>query len=344
MTTSLNMDRKDRGARAQDIARRAGVSLPTVWQILGGRAGRYRPETRQMVEALAKELGYRPNAGALAISRGRFRCLAMVTSVVSSRSVWAGGLWEGLHRRLLRDDYHLVVSCLADDALVAEDAPPKLLREQMADGLLLNYAYQVPAGLEAALRRHRIPAVWINRQLKRNAAYPDDEGAGRAATEAMLAAGHRRIVYCSSHSDGHFSDAARAAGNAAAMRRAGLQPRELRSNGVSGSWSQQLYALLAAPERPTALLAYSPHSAYPVSAVAATLGLSLPRDLSLATFADRPANDAGFELSTWLVPFAGVGEAAADLALGLVAGTRAQTSRRIPFTEVSGASIAPAPT
>ncbi len=339
MTIATRPPTAGRPARAQDIAQRAGVSLPTVRQILSGRGDRYRRETRERVQALALELGYRPHAGALAISTGRFGCLAMVTSVVSSRSVWAGALWEGMQRRLLRDDYHLAVTCLPDDILGTTNASPKLLREQMADALLINYAYDVPLGLEAAIAQHHIPAVWINRRMPMNAVYPDDFGAGHAATVALLRVGHTKIVYCSAHTDAHSSDPQRAAGYAAAMQSAGLTPRELRNAHGRTAWTAQVQALVTERNRPTAVVGYSPHTLYPLVVAAAQHGLEVPRDLSLATFSDFTANDAGPEISTWIIPFLGVGEAAADLALELVAHGQAQESRSISVIEVTGSTI-----
>jgi LacI family transcriptional regulator len=327
--------------RAQDIAKRAGLSLTTVRQILSGRGDRYRAATRDRILALASDMGYRSHAGALAISTGRFRCLAMVTSVVSSRSVWSGPLWEGLQLRLMQDDYHLAVTCLPDAPLSQEDTPPKLLREQMADALLMNYTYDLPAGLLTALEQHAVPAVWINRRLDHDAVYPDDRGAGRAATEAMLAAGHRRITYCSSHGDSHFSDPARAQGYADAMHAAGLPPEYCLGNAGRDAWMVQAKAVLSAPNRPTALVGYSPHSVYPFALIAASLGLAVPRDLSLATFSGYTANDIGPELSTWIVPQKAMGTAVADLALTLLSDGCPQPSRCVPFTDVSGASIAP---
>ncbi|MFJ8104205.1 LacI family DNA-binding transcriptional regulator [Streptomyces sp. NPDC096132] len=60
-----------------DVARRAGVSPSTVSYALSGK----RPisaETRQRVEAAARELGYRPHAGARALASSRSNVLALV--------------------------------------------------------------------------------------------------------------------------------------------------------------------------------------------------------------------------------------------------------------------------
>ena len=46
----------------RDVARRAGVSLSTVSQVLNGRSGYASATTRDRVLEVARELGYRPNA------------------------------------------------------------------------------------------------------------------------------------------------------------------------------------------------------------------------------------------------------------------------------------------
>ncbi|MER5430761.1 LacI family DNA-binding transcriptional regulator [Streptomyces sp. NPDC002588] len=64
-------------AKITDVARRAGVSPSTVSYALSGK----RPisaQTRQRVEAAARELGYRPHAGARALASSRSNVLALV--------------------------------------------------------------------------------------------------------------------------------------------------------------------------------------------------------------------------------------------------------------------------
>jgi LacI family transcriptional regulator len=319
--------------------------VDTVWQILGGRGGRYNPDTRARVEAVAAQLGYRRHAGAVAISTGRFRCLAMVSSTIGHRSVWDPGLFDGLERRLSRDGYHLAMACLADDDLRGESSLATMLRERRADGLILNYVYDIPKEVEAAILRHHLAAVWVNRKLPTACAYPDDHGAGHAATQALIDVGHRRIAYLSSHPTPHSSDQDRSKGYATAMRSAGLRCRTMMSQDPPDrrdEWMRQVRALLSTPDRPTALVVYGPFAAYPVLRVAEDLGLRVPDELSLCTFAPSLACDAGPALTTWLIPFRALGEAIADLALKAIAGNP-QPARAIPFAGVIGATQAPPP-
>lgn len=330
-------------ASAHDVAERAQVSVDTVWQILGGRGGRYSAQTRQRVEQAATAIGYRRNAGAVAISTGRFGCLAMITSTTSHRSVWDPELFAGLEHRLGRAGHHLTLACLGDDELRGEGSLAKLLRERMADGLILNYVYEIPAELEQAIAGHGLSAVWVNRRLPSACAHPDDVGAGRLATEALLALGHRRIAYLSSHPTPHYSDADRAAGYSAAMKAAGLPPRLVQSQDPPDrrdAWMRRLRAEFTGPARPTAFVAYGSFAANPVLLVARDLKLSVPGDLSLVTFGPCAASESGIDLSTWIVPVRAMGEAVADLALTAIAG-RSTPAHAVPFTEVIGATIAP---
>jgi LacI family transcriptional regulator len=332
-------------ASARDVAAKAGVAVDTVWQILGGRGERYHSDTRARVEQVAKDLGYRRNAGAVAISTGRFRCLAMVTSTTSHRSVWDAGLFEGLERRLSKDGHHLAMACLADEDLRSESSLAKMLRERTADGLILNYVYDIPPEVEAAIARHHLAAVWVNRKRPMACAHPDDLAGGRAATQALIDLGHRRIAYLSSHPTPHYSDSDRAAGYAAAMSSAGLRPQVLMSQESPDrrdDWMRQVRARLSAPDRPTALVTYGTFAAYPVLRVAQELGLRVPEDLSLCTFSTWLACEAGPALTTWLIPFRAVGEAIADLALKAVAGEPTPACA-IPFTDVIGATQASPP-
>ena len=50
-----------------DVARKAGVSLSTVSNLLNGRSKRMRPSTEQRILDAIEELGYRPNAAAAEI-------------------------------------------------------------------------------------------------------------------------------------------------------------------------------------------------------------------------------------------------------------------------------------
>ena len=67
-----------------EIARRAGVSRSTVSYALSGRRS-VSTETKQRIQAVIDEIGYRPNAAARALKEGRTRTLGLVIPPASLR-------------------------------------------------------------------------------------------------------------------------------------------------------------------------------------------------------------------------------------------------------------------
>src|SRR5689334_13681107 len=67
-----------------EIARRAGVSRSTVSYALSGRRS-VSTETKQRIQAVIDEIGYRPNAAARALKEGRTRTLGLVIPPASMR-------------------------------------------------------------------------------------------------------------------------------------------------------------------------------------------------------------------------------------------------------------------
>ncbi|MFD5199657.1 LacI family DNA-binding transcriptional regulator [Streptomyces sp. NPDC058375] len=66
-----------------DVARTAGVSSQTVSRVSNGFPG-VNEETRQLVLAVMKELGYRPNSAARALKRGEFRTIGVITFTLAT--------------------------------------------------------------------------------------------------------------------------------------------------------------------------------------------------------------------------------------------------------------------
>src|SRR5436190_22233160 len=99
----------------RDVARRAGVSLSTVSQVLNGRPGWASPETTERILAVARELNYRPNAIARSLILARTGTLGVViTSIVHPIF---HRLVEGIGQVASERGYSLILAC-------ADDQPP----------------------------------------------------------------------------------------------------------------------------------------------------------------------------------------------------------------------------
>lgn len=309
----------------KEIARKTGLSIPTVGNVLGRAAFRYSAETRKRVLAAAAELGYKPNASARAMRNGRFGCAALVLnrSRQQTHSHIPPGLLDGLDDELARHDMHLTVSRLSDEELSTGEFLPKVLRESMADGMIVNYTHGIPQPMLDAIHAHHAPAVWLNAKLAEDCVYPDDFNASLLATRDLIARGHRRIAFLHLVSPEvypgmnfqqaiprmHYSVSDRLDGYLEALREAGLPP--VVAHGDRFIPEEEQFAacreLLRSEQRPTACLVYAERDVSSLMCAAAELGLSIPKDLSLLLFAPSEPWVGGQRISVVQIPTAEMG-------------------------------------
>jgi DNA-binding LacI/PurR family transcriptional regulator len=115
----------------------------------------------------------------------------------------------------------------------------------------------------------------------------------------------------------HYSVADRANGYSSAMRAAGLAPQITWHDRFIGE-SEQLTAcraLFGGVHRPTAVLAYSENEGQAVIGAALSLGLAVPRDLSVLVFAAGEYYVASQRMSIVAVPTEEMGRRAVQMLL-----------------------------
>jgi LacI family transcriptional regulator len=343
----------------KEIAQHTGLSIPTVGNILGRSGHRYNVATRARVLEAAKELGYRPNASARSMRNGTFGCAALILS--RSRQQTSShipvGLLDGLDDELARHNMHLTVSRLTDEELSTEEFLPKVLREYTADGMIVNYTHQIPQPMLDVIRAYHAPAVWVNAKLAEDCVYPDDLGGARAATEALLRLGHRRIALvhmvarlgwegsaASIRPHMHYSALDRVAGFTEVMRAAGREPVVLAHERFIETSEQidAMTALLSGPNRPTAVIGYSEIEANAIVCAARVLGLSLPRDLSVVVFAPKDLSVLGYEVTAAAVPTYEMGRRAVLMLLEkLKAPAVPRPPEALPYPPMSPTTLGP---
>jgi LacI family transcriptional regulator len=321
----------------KQIAERTGLSIPTVGNVLGRAASRYSQDTRRRVMAAAEELGYKPNSSARAMRQGRFGCAALVLSRSrqSTHSYIPPHLIDGIDDELGLHNMHLTVSRLTDEELSTTDFIPKVLREHMADGMIVNYTHEIPPRMLELIHSHHTPAVWLNAKLDADCVYPDDFNASKRATEELITLGHKRIALVHLISRGgwqgefdenrarfHYSAFDRAHGYATAMRAAGLSPRVVSHERFVHESEQMAVCreLLSGDDRPTAVLAYSEGEGQSIVCAAMSLGLRVPQDLSVLVFAAFSHFIGGHHMSVVAVPTEEVGRCAVRMLLAKLVG------------------------
>jgi len=333
-------------ATMKQIAEHLGLSLPTVSQVLNNR-GQLRPETRKRVLKAAEKLGYRPNTAAKAISTGRFNCIALLLGADPLSGYLNRDMIEGIHDALAERNMHLNITKLPDQKLTDDGYVPKMLRESMADGMLINYKANIPPRMVELIEEDRLPAIWMYSKRPSDCVFNDNISGARQATEHLINLGHKRIAYIDysygqrRRVDPEYAVKDRHESYLATMNEAGLEPIEILGCRDS-DWLAASTRWLQAPNRPTAVITYFINKAWPVLLAAKSLGLSVPGDLSILSFSAQLPFDIGLPVTSMVFSGDELGRIAVEMVLEKIANPgKPVESRCTHFTLQPGATVGP---
>ncbi|WP_197094140.1 LacI family DNA-binding transcriptional regulator [Nonomuraea sp. SBT364] len=238
-----------------DVARHAGVSLKTVSRVVN-QEPHVSAELRRRVQAAIGALGFRRNEAAARLARGAtMLTLGLVMENISNE--FSSRLAKAVEAAAAEHDALVVFGSYEErperermlvEAMYARGVDALIVVPSAAGhgwltahpGLTAVFVDRVPSGLEHA-----------------DAVVLDDARGGLAATEHLLAHGHRRIALISDD-DGLSSVRDRAAGYRAALRAAGVPVDEsLVVRGLFDPWrvAPEVSRLLDLPAPPTAFFA-----------------------------------------------------------------------------------------
>lgn len=273
----------------RDVADRAGVSKSLVSSVLQGK-GRVSDASRALILDTIKEMGYRPNSRARALSQQRSDTIGVVLNDLTNP--WYIDLLAGLSATLHSAGLSPLLTDRATDNRIGVSSIDKLLAQDVDALVLVGTMAEDEAAAKAATKVPVVLAGSRDPDLTRADIVVNDDIAGtRIATEHLLALGHTRI--------GHLSGTGRIGGHGKvgelrkegfdlAIIEAGLDPAKYLELGCTSEESGFAAArrLLAQPERPTALVAFNDMAAIGAMSAADDLGLRVPQDVSLVGYDD----------------------------------------------------------
>lgn len=207
-------------ATLSDVAARAGVSIKTVSNVVNG-TGRVGAATKERVERVIEELGYRPNVSARNLRRGRSGVIALAVPEIGN------AYFAELAELVVKAAEGYGWTVLVDQTAADPDRERLVLqgiRSHLIDGLLF-----VPSRLTAddfAARTDTTPMVLLGERLTRVAdrVAIDSYAAGRAATEHLIDLGRRRIASIGAAPSGDAVSRGRYEGYYDALVAAGIRP------------------------------------------------------------------------------------------------------------------------
>jgi DNA-binding LacI/PurR family transcriptional regulator len=297
---------------ATEVARKAGVSQPTVSLVLSRNPkARVAAETRARVLKIAQELGYRPNRLAQGLVRRRSYALGVIAPGFDNPTYAA--VISGAEKVAAQAGYALLF-CEAKDADVLQHL--EALRDRQIDGVIIagTAASTLPASALDGLN-----VVLINQPSDKYSTVGSDSlNAGKLAAEHLLSLGHRRLAFIGP-ADAIPAFRLRERGFVQALREAGVSPSsELMqrapatvAGGIAG-----MRALLALAERPTAVFCANDMIALGAHKACSLAGVAIPAEISLLGCDDiEMAQLVTPELSTISVPQRELGARAVRLLL-----------------------------
>ncbi len=303
-----------------DVANRAKVSPATVSRYFNDPdIVRYR--TRERIRHAVEELGYVRNRAMRSMVGGATGCIGLVIPTIDN-AIFSEML-QAFSSALATHGRTMLIAAHGYD-LARESVLVHSLSEQRVDALALIGLDHRPETL-AQIGRQGIPAAMLW-NYRPGGDWPcigfDNELAGRMAAEYLLTLGHRDILFATGEERSNDRAAGRRKGALDAVRSAGLPVPDARHIACPYDirMSKELIVrTLRTGGRPTAVLAGNDVIAQGAMFAAASLGISVPDDISVIGIGDFRGSDA-FEpgLTTVRIPARRIGQLAADALVEMI--------------------------
>jgi DNA-binding LacI/PurR family transcriptional regulator len=332
-------------ATIKDVAELARCSIATVSRFLNGSAP-LSVDARERIEEAIQALGYRPSEVGRSLQRQASRIVGIIVPSLTN-PIFAATV-AGLQAKAQEAGFGVLVASTEYDSSQEVRAVETFLSQGVdALALTVSDAMASPALsiLDAEARLH----VLLYNQpdhAARLAVSVDNVAASRAMTEAILAGGHRRVMFLAGRFSASDRSRLRYRGFADAMAQRGLvPPPPLEMDFLSDRPDELLEPLFAQDERPTALFCSNDILALAVIGALRRRGLAVPDDISVAGF-DGIALGRMVEppLASVIQPARDMGEQAMSLLLGALRGELHATTASLflPFEIRTGGTLAAA--
>lgn len=327
----------------RDVAKKANVSIATVSRVVN-KNYYVDPETTQKVEKAIRDTGYYPDAIARTMRRNVSFTIGFVVSDLNNTHFTL--IAKMIDQTIQKQDYNLIV-CSSDGDTQSENRYLRTLMSKKVDGLVVHTNGDND-DLVTELSR-QVPIVLVYRKIADQEFWgdfvgsEDFDGAYRLARH-VLSYGHRNIGLINGDlllSTGRE----RFAGFQQALKEAGvrLSPSMVfNGNYHFESGIEGAKKLLSGAKRPSIIVALSNALAMGVMTHLREQSVSIPGDISFASFGDLSNHELLYVKPTIIRQYpARVGEVAAELLLRRIADrSKKPEIVRVPSPLMPGDSIA----
>ena len=303
----------------KEIAKMAGVSVTAVSFVLNDRPG-VSDATREKVQKIIKETGFRPNLSSKKLVEGKSYNICLMMSKGSSPfdDLFYYEIMRGILEESRKHSYNIIIS----RASRRDNELPDIVYSGDVDGII--YMQNISEDLVEKTTATGVPFIVIDSHSGNEhttSITPDYKNATMSAAGYLIKKGHKKLVMFSTDAVPDFY-AATCEGFASAMSGAGITP--LCENVIVKNEDAAYAAakeMLSKGERPDALLCTVDTFAIGAMRAAKDLGLSVPDDISLigiddillSRYVEPPLTTVGIDKVK-------IGELATEMLLKKIAG------------------------
>lgn len=274
-------------ATIYDVAKKAGVSIATVSRVINN-SDTVSERTRQQVQQAIKELNYAPNVIASALTKKSTLTLGLLIPDISNPffSELARGVEDASN-----DFGFNTIMCNTDYSIEKEATYTNLLRQKSVDGFIISTAYYNDENVINLLKEN-IPLILLGRDIEDSKDYPidivgsDNVKGGYIATKHLIDLGHEKIA-CLLGPRQIKVNLEREIGYLKALKEAKLKVYdEIIAHGdfkLEFGYNKTI-EIFKGPIKPTAFFAANDLTALGVIKAVKSLGLSVPKDVSVVGY------------------------------------------------------------
>ena len=286
---------------AETISARLGVSKSTVSRALKGHRS-ISHGTRAKVMAMARKLGYRPNAIARGLVTRRSGLIGFVITE-SENPIYEENL-ERFTRLVAGRDMQAMLFQVNTKGDLA-DVVPSMLQYRL-DGCIVIASVPISKNALAMCQQYRMPVVLLNRlasETQASSVLCNSHAGAQKIAEFLIAGGHSRIAFIGGRPNSVIAQD-REAGFLAGLSAAGQLPYGRAQGGFTFAGGYQAAReLLALDPRPDAIFAASDIMALATLDAIRDAGLRAPEDVSVIGFDDiRSSAWPAYRLTTVAQP------------------------------------------
>ncbi len=273
-------------ATIYDIAKKAGVSIATVSRALGENRDKVKPETREKIYNICKELDYSPNSIAKYLAKKTTGSIGLVLPEIQGD--FYTEIIKGVDEISYSGGYNLLVASSHSRRNIVESILG-FMKESMVDGVVLMIP-SMNKQIESILSKYQIPVVIIS-DMEGFDEYDkvsiDNYQGAYSITEYLIKTlGHTKIATICGPEE-NFDAQKRKKGYIDALKDAGL-PIEKRwiveSDFTIKGGEIACSRLLSLKEKPDVIFAANDNMAAGCYNTANLLGYKIPEDLGVVGF------------------------------------------------------------